>query len=745
MQGVGFRPHVWQLAHRHCVSGFVLNDGDGVVIEAQGTGLDSFIAALTHDLPPLARVDELQLEPAAAISGETGFAIRDSRTTARANTAIAADVAVCPECLAEILDPSSRRYLYAFTTCTHCGPRFTLIRRLPYDRSTTTLAPFALCEPCAREYHDPADRRFHAETTCCPACGPSLGMPVPEIARRVLDGGIVALKGLGGFQLVCDARNAAAVAGLRARKRRDGKPFAVMVCNLESARRLAVVSDEEALLLAGRERPIVLLHARDDNGLAGGIHDGLGTIGLFLPATPLHWLLLHALLGRPDGTAWLEAGNDLALIATSANVSGEPIAIDDREAAVRLAGVADAIAGHDRAILARADDSVMHMMAGAPALVRRARGFTPLPIRLPHAVPSIAALGADLKATVTLTRGAEAFVSQHVGDLDTVESECFLEEVYRHLVDLLGIVPERVALDAHPDAVARRLAARLELQVVEVQHHHAHAAALAAEHGHAGPLLGLCLDGFGYGSDGGAWGGELLVVHGPRFEHWGALRPLPLPGGDRASREPWRMAAAALHVLGRGNEISRRFADEPLAPVLAQLLAAPMPLATTTSAGRLFDAAAGLLGVCRRQAYEGEAAMRLEFLADTAIVDSRGWTLSGRQLDMTPLLARLADGMDAGAGAALLHGTLAEGLADWVHAAASDTGLGTVALGGGCFLNRRLSAELARRLAARGLDALIARQVPPNDGGLSLGQAWIAGLGMLTETSHAAGHDAAAT
>ena len=725
VQGVGFRPHVWRLATRDDLTGFALNDQDGVLIEVQGA-VDGFVDDLVTQAPPLARIDSISAELCPPVGGETDFVIRDSAQNGPARTAITADTAVCEECLAELFDPGNRRYLYPFITCTHCGPRFTVTRRLPYDRATTSLAEFPLCEACAAEYADPADRRFHAETTCCPACGPQLDTPLVEIGARIRAGEIVALKGLGGFHLVCDARNERAVERLRVRKRRDGKPFAVMVGNVATARRYAAVDDMSARLIESRERPIVIVPAHTGALLASGVSNGLPTVGLFLPYTPLHWLLIWDLLGRPAGLDWMSTATDLALVATSANVAGEPIVIDGDDARSRLAGIADAVADHDRAIVTRTDDSVLRVVAGAPAFLRRARGFTPAPIRLAREVPCVVALGAQLKATVTVTRGREAFVSQHVGDLDTPDAVAFLEETLDHMLAILEVEPEAVACDLHPDFPTSRLAYRLGPPVIAVQHHHAHVAALAAEHHVEGPLLGLSLDGFGLGSDGGAWGGELLCIDGERFERLGHLAPLAMAGGDRAAREPWRMAAAALHALGRAREIDRRFAGEPLAHSVRDLLARGIACTPTTSAGRLFDAAAGLLGLSRRQAFEGEAAMRLEGLATAPTVLADGWRIADGVLDFLPLLARLADGMAAAEGAALLHGTLIAGLVEWAVAAARAQNVDTVALSGGCFLNKTLAEGVAAGLRAGGVKPLIARAVPPNDGGLSLGQAFVA-------------------
>jgi hydrogenase maturation protein HypF len=729
VQGVGFRPHVWRLAARDELTGFALNDQDGVLIEVQGK-VDAFVSDLVAQAPPLAHIDDIETELRPLVANESNFAIRESEQSGPARTAISPDVAICEACLGELFDPVGRRYLYPFITCTHCGPRFTVTRRLPYDRATTSLAKFPLCEACAVEYFDLGDRRFHAETTCCPACGPRLDTRPETIAAHIRAGAIVALKGIGGFHLVCDARKAETVARLPARKLRDGKPFAVMVTNIPSASRFGVVDDISARLLTGRERPIVIIPVRDEL-LAPGVSNGLPSVGLFLPYAPLHWLVIWELLGRPAGRAWMSSANDLALVATSANVAGEPIVTDGTEARRRLDRIADVVVDHDRAILTRADDSVLRVVAGAPAFVRRARGFTPAPIRLAREMPSVAAMGAQLKATVTMTRGREAFVSQHVGDLDTPAAALFLEETFHHMLSILEVEPTAIACDLHPDFASAALARQLGLPVITVQHHHAHVAALAAEHRFEGPLLGLSLDGFGVGSDGTAWGGELLVVDGDRFERLGHLAPLPAPGGDRAAREPWRMAAAALHALGRAPEIERHFADEPLARSVRKMLNLGIASEPTTSAGRLFDAAAGLLGVSQRQSFEGEAAMRLESLVRETTVLADGWRIDCGILDFLPLLGRLADGIEPASGAALFHGTLIAGLVEWATAAAAARDLHTVALSGGCFLNKVLTEGIAEGLAARGIASLIARAVPPNDGGLSLGQAYVAAMALL--------------
>jgi len=721
VQGVGFRPFVYHLAQRYRLGGFVANDAEGVLIEVEGASLSEFLTALRHEAPPLARVDAIETEALRA-QGVPGFDIVESRSGPVA-TRIGADAATCECCLDDLFDPGSRFHLYPFVNCTHCGPRYTLTRQLPYDRVNTAMAGYAMCEACRRDYEDPHNRRFHAEPIACPACGPRLSHPIGDVVARLRAGGIVALKSLGGYHLLCDATNEHAVTTLRRRKGRDAKPFAVMVASMPSLDRIVDATAAERALLASVERPIVLLAHR--GALAPSVAPGLDTLGVMLPYTPLHHLLFHAAAGAPSGRDWQRAPVDLVLVATSANLGGDPIVIDD--AVHRLAGVADLIVDHDRDIVVRADDSVTAIVDGAPALIRRGRGFTPRPIKLPRETPPVLAVGGHLKNTITLTRGRDAFVSQHVGDLATAGTVRFFEDTIAHLTRLVGVSPVAVAHDLHADFASTRFADGLGLPLIAVQHHHAHVAAIAAEHGVDAPLLGLVLDGHGQGSDGGNWGGELLSVDGARFTRLGHLAPLALPGGDLAAREPWRMAAAALSALGQGDRIVRRFADQPRAAALAAMLA-NHGCATTSSAGRLFDAVAGLLGVSTVQDYEGEAAMRLEAMVRTPRVRDGGWRRDGGILDLSPLLGELAaPGVDARDGAELFHGTLAAALADWVGWAAAHTGRSTIALGGGCFLNRVLTADLAARLRARGLTPLLARQLPPNDGGLSFGQAWIAG------------------
>ena len=725
VQGVGFRPFVYGLARRFEVSGWVRNDADGVLLEVQGSELAPFLRALAAEAPPLARVDSI--EPLAiAPSAASDFAILESTQGGRASTGVTADAAVCRACLEELFDPGGRRYLYPFLNCTHCGPRHTITLRVPYDRPNTSMGEFPLCVACAREYRDPLDRRFHAQPIACPTCGPRLSMPLSELVARIRRGEIVALKGLGGYHLVCDATSAAAVSTLRARKDRDGKPFAVMPLNVASAERLAVLDASERALLAGVRRPIVVCRARSDAGLAAAIAPELDALGLMLPYAPLHWLLFFEAAGRPRGTAWLEEASDLAFVMTSANPGGEPLVKDDDEAEARLAGIADVIVSHNRPIVVRSDDSVARVIDGAPRLLRRARGYAPEEIRLPVAADGVLAVGGHQKNTVCLVRGDRAYVSQHLGDLDDAKTYAFFKETIAYLSRTLEVTPRLVAHDLHPEFLSTRWALESGLPTYAVQHHHAHVAAVLAEHGRTAPALGLALDGFGLGDDGAAWGGELLFVDGPRFERAGHLRELRLPGIDRAAREPWRMGVAALAEMGLRDEALERWGDR--AKAILSLIDAHVSCPWTSSAGRWFDAAAALLGVRERVTYEGEAPMILEGLVRAPRVLDGAYVIDEGELDLLPLL-RAIRGLGKAEGADAFHGTFAHALAAWAAAEAEVRGVTTVALAGGCFANRVLAEGVASRLRAAGLEPLLARALPTNDGGLSVGQAFIAALG----------------
>lgn len=729
VQGVGFRPHVHRCAERLGLSGLVSNGPEGVTIEVEGRDIDAFVALLLNELPPLARVDKLIERPLAPTGGE-GFRIAETQAGAAAGAAIPADTALCSECLAELFDPTDRRYLHPFIACCNCGPRYSMTRQLPYDRVNTAMAAFDMCPACAAEYADPSSRRFHAEPVACHDCGPGLSDSVAAMAAAIAGGEIVAIKGVGGYHLVCDARNPAAVSELRRRKRRDGKPFAVMALNAASAEDWVTLSPAARQSLCSAERPIVIAPARPAAGeLCEGIARGLGSLGVMLPYTAVHFLLFHALLGGPAGQDWLRRRQAPLLLMTSGNISGEPLACSEAEAERSLAGIADRFLHHDRAVTARIDDTVLRSHGDAVCLVRRARGFAPHAIQLARSGQRVIALGAHLKTTMALTHGEWAQVSPHVGDLDSPAALAFHQETAAALQDMLRARPGIVACDLGRDLASTRLAEQIaaqhDLPLVRVQHHHAHIAAVLAEHRCEEPALGVALDGHGTGLDGTAWGGELLLVDGATLARIGHLANLPLPGGDRAAREPWRMAAAALHRLGRGDEITERFAQQSLArDVAAWLAGGEVP--GTSAAGRLFDAAAGMLGLCDCAEFEGQAPMLLEAAIDQCETGGDTYDLGHGVLDFLPLLDRLADEPDAGRGAAAFHATLVNGLVDWVRRAARDTGLKRIVLSGGCFLNAYLASNLPPRLEALGLTVMRPQAMPPNDGAISLGQAWVA-------------------
>jgi len=759
VQGVGFRPFVFRLANELALAGWVRNDAGGVTLEVEGapTAVAMLARRLVDDAPVLARVDAVAVSQALPVEDAQAFRIVDS-AGGRAATAIGADACVCPDCLAELFDRGDRRYRYAFVNCTHCGPRYTITRALPYDRSMTSMRAFAQCPACLAEYRNPRDRRFHAEPNACPLCGPRLRFeaadaslsavrdPVAATVAALVAGAIVGIKGLGGFHLACDARNADAVATLRARKGREEKPFAVMAANAASLAPWVAITAAEATQLAARERPIVLLRkSLGADASFPGVAPGLAWLGAMLPYTPLHYLLFHEAAGRPDGMAWLDDVQPLVLVMTSANPGGEPLVTGNDEARMRLAGIADALLTHDREIVVRCDDSVMRAQdPGTFQFLRRGRGYTPRAIRLATPGPSVLATGGSFKNTICVTRGDEAFISQHIGDLDNGATCAAFEDTIAHLLAILDVRPEAVVHDLHPDFHASRHAAALAAEwgvpALAVQHHHAHVAAVLAEHGVDTPALGIALDGVGFGSDGEAWGGELLVVDGASFQRVGALAPLRLAGGDRAAREPWRMAAAALARAGRADEIARRFGDEPAAATVRQMLERGVRAPWTTSMGRWFDAAAALLGVQRRMSFEGQAAMLLEGLAEahgTVPPFMEGFQIDADgALDLTPLVVHLLDIDDRAFGAALFHATLAEALATWIARAAARTARSSVACGGGCFLNAVLVRALRGALAARGVAMLQAGAVPPNDGGLALGQAWLGRALVATSRLH---------
>ncbi|MCA8963372.1 MAG: carbamoyltransferase HypF [Planctomycetes bacterium] len=752
VQGVGFRPAVYRLAVDHGLGGFVRNDADGVTIEVEGAAraVTDFEAQLQGALPPRARLVELTVEDAAC-DGHRDFVVADSAPGRRGRAIVPPDLALCANCRREFADPQDRRHRHPFATCTDCGPRYTIVRTLPYDRSRTSMASFPLCPACAREYAAPRDRRFHAEPICCPECGPRVwcsdaaggnrfeGAAAIAQARWALAAGaIVALKGIGGFQLACRADDGDAVARLRLRKRRAGKPLAVMARDLPAAGRLAVLRAEDEALLASARGPIVLAPQRPDHGIAPAVTAGVLDLGVMLPTTPLHEALF-------DG-----ADYDV-LVMTSGNRSEEPICIDDDDARARLADIADVFLMHDRTIVRRVDDSVVRTMPdpAAPCVIRRSRGYAPAALALPvTAREPILALGGHLQVTACVAVDEAAHPSQHVGDLDNEAARAFLREVATGLEEFLAVTPRLVVADLHPDYASTWLADELARarggRVLRVQHHLAHAAAVLAENG-ALPLepghreFALVLDGTGFGTDGTAWGAEWLELDGElRWRRLAHGTAMPLVGGEQAVREPWRIAVAALVNTGHDDWLCRL----PLAAIVpAQHLRnvaevcdhGRWPLAT--GAGRLFEAAGALLGLAAVNRFEGEAAMRLEALA-AASTAARPWPEpvldpDSRELPHTALLVAAAHRLlDGEAAAAVARGLLATyaALAVELTCRVLPPHCRRIALGGGCFANRLLTADLVLGLAARGVTTLRARELPPGDGGLAFGQAALAAL-----------------
>lgn len=768
VQGVGFRPFIHRLAVRHGLSGWVRNESGEVFIEVEGPAgaLEAFVHELRADAPVLARIDRLEAE-AVPSRGTAEFRVLESRAT-EGRLPVSPDVATCDACRRELFDPADRRHGFPFITCTDCGPRYTVIEEMPYDRVRTAMRAFPQCPACRREYTDPADRRFHSETNSCPECGPRVWLTRPDgsslaagaasiagAAEALVEGEIVAIRGLGGYHLACDGTNEEAVRRLRSRKTRDQKPLAVMVLDVEDARSLGRVGPMEAATLTGAQRPIVLLRARADSGLAESVSPGLDTVGVMLAYTPLHLLLLER-AARP-------------LVMTSGNLSEVPICTSNAEATDRLDGVADAFLMHDREIVSRYDDSVVRVMGGAPVFVRRARGYAPLPVPLPVASPRpLLAVGPHLKNTFSLVAGDVAFVSQHVGDLENAETLDHYREALLRFKALFRIEPEVIARDLHPGYLSSRIAEEMGLdRVIDVQHHHAHIAAVAGEHGVEDPVIGVAYDGTGYGDDGHTWGAELLMADLVGYRRLAHLRYAPMPGGDLAARSPWRVLAGYASLdpgPSRSFEPAfREVAAEERRIVEAQIerrLNAPL----ASSMGRLFDAAAAVLGVRREAYYEGQAAMELEALAsrylarldggrsdpaDLAVSEAApaGAPLGGmpvRQaagepaaLDPVPLLAELGErraaGEDAGWLAAAFHRAVGETTVELAEAACREHGLDRVALGGGVFQNALLVAIVVQGLESRGLLVLLPERLGPNDGSISYGQAVVAAARLAAE------------
>ena len=737
MQGVGFRPFIYQLAGRFGLAGTVSNDTRGVTIEVEGDAgaLDRFFAAVQNERPPLAAIQKIDIQ-IVPTQGASGFRILPSAVDQARRAQISPDTFVCDDCLKELFDPGDRRYRYPFINCTNCGPRYTIVTGIPYDRALTTMADFPLCADCRTEYEDPASRRFHAQPNACPACGPQLqlldadgrqlamGDPIAAAICRLREGQVLAIKGLGGYHLAVDADNQAAVLELRRRKQRDEKPFALMAGSLDAARRFALAGGDEARLLEGVERPIVLLRKRPGHNLAESIAPANRYYGVMLPYTPLHYLLLQE--------------DFAALVMTSANLSDEPIAFEDDEARQRLATISDAFLVHDRRIHTRTDDSIARVMAGRPLLLRRSRGFVPRALALPGVGHSVLAVGAELKNVVCLTRGDRAFLSQHVGDLKNLEVYASFRKTIDHLRSILEVRPELVAHDLHPDYYSTLYALEGSgLPAFAVQHHHAHLASCLAEHGTAEPAIGVIFDGIGYGDDGHIWGGEFLVGDFKEYQRAGHFRYQKMPGGDLATREPWRMALSyLLSLYGEVPDGLGTFAGIAASELslVAQATAKGVNAPLASSCGRLFDAVAALLGLRQRVSFEGQAAMQLEMIADPAQSQPYPYLLSqdagGIIFDPLPLVEAITKDISSGRSAAEVAGrfhlTLAMMIAEVCAQIRLRTSLSLVVLSGGVFQNCLLTEMVLARLEKSEFKVLTHSLVPPNDGGLALGQAVVA-------------------
>lgn len=732
VQGVGFRPWVYRIAHEHGVSGRVHNHARGVTIEAFATAdvLDRMIAQL-RDPPPPARVRDLVATDIAPEQLDSFVIVHSAEDGPRA-LSIPPDLATCPACEREVRDPADRRHGYAFTNCTACGPRFTIATGVPYDRPATTMAPFVMCAACQREYDDPLDRRFHAQPNACPACGPRLALwsltaeipkedPLAEAARRIARGEILAIKGLGGFHLACDATNGDAIATLRSRKHRDEKPFAVMVADLAAAEAVAVLSLDEIALLVSPERPIVLVTRRPRAALARGVAPETALVGLMLPYTPLHHLLLRA-VGGP-------------LVMTSANLTDEPICADNAEARERLGTIADGFLLHDREIATRCDDSVARVIAGKPTLLRRSRGYVPRSIALPRAVAApVLGVGAQMKATFCLATGDSAYLGPHVGDLDNVATLAFYEAAVAQMERILGVRPEVIAHDLHPGYVSTQYARdRTGVRLVGVQHHHAHVASAMAEHGLTDRVIGVAYDGTGWGPDGTAWGGEILLASYAQFERLATYRPVALAGGDRAIREPWRIALALIHdAFGLDESLDGLPVFDGLPKrsltVVRGMLATGINTVRARGIGRFFDGI-GALGLARPSStYEGQVATAWNVAAADGEHGSYPFATFDGEIDLRPLVRDVVRDVQAnvapGIISARFHGTLIAATIDRVRAAVAEHGRLPVVLTGGAFQNPRLAEGIRAGLAD--LDVYTHGEVPPGDGGIALGQALVA-------------------
>jgi len=724
VQGVGFRPFVHNLARRLGLAGYVLNSSAGVVAEVEGEpcALDLFVASLSSEAPPLACIEEMlvaEIDPL----GERDFAIRESQAQEGEFVLVSPDVATCPDCYRDFTDPANRRYGYAFTNCTNCGPRYTIIRDIPYDRPNTTMAGFRMCAACQAEYDDPGNRRFHAQPNACAGCGPQLSAPIAEAQQRLSEGAIIAIRGLGGFHLACDARNDRAVQLLRERKRRSDKPFALMARDLAAVEVFCAVSDEDRRALVSSRRPIVILPRHQDSGISAAVAPGNNTIGVMLPYTPLHHLLFSS------------APYD-ALVMTSGNLSEEPIVTSNQEALDRLRPLADWFLLHNRDIYMRADDSVVRTFEGVERVLRRSRGFVPRAIDLGMEVAEILACGAEVKNTFCLSKGRFAVLSQHIGDMENYETLVFFDETLTNLKKLFRVEPRAVAHDLHPAYLSTQYALRVpDLEKIGVQHHHAHIASCMAENGLRGKVIGVALDGTGYGTDGQIWGGEFLVADYGGFERRAHLRYVPLAGGDAAVRQPWRPALAYLaDTFGAAAEFPElaiwRDVPESQRKVVRSMIARRVNTVDTSSCGRLFDAVASLIGLRQQINFEGQAAIELETIAAVGVTDGYPFGVGGDTVDFRPAIERIVAELRADTPtptiAARFHNTVAEAIVEVCRRLRAAEKLNRVCLSGGTFQNMKLLARALAGLRRSEFEVFIHARVPPNDGGIALGQAVVA-------------------
>ncbi len=738
VQGVGFRPFVYQLATTLNLKGKVANTSNGVTIFLEGPqhDIDSFLQGLVTQSPPLAHITQVDVESLTP-RGYDDFSISRSREDAQRHTLISPDVSICNDCKNELFDPGDRRYAYPFINCTNCGPRYTIIDDIPYDRPKTSMRHFRMCPECQTEYDDPFNRRFHAQPNACPVCGPQVTLHDREKNRIETNnaiettisllkaGHVVAVKGLGGFHLVVDAENQTAVETLRQRKHREEKPLAVMSGDIERIRQFALVDQDSDVLLESRQRPIVLLEKKKTYALAGGVSPKNCTVGVMLPYTPLHYLLLK--------------DHFTALVMTSGNLSEEPIAIDNADAFDRLRDIADYFLVHDRDIYLRSDDSVVRIVGNKQRFLRRSRGYVPVPIFLKNRLKPILACGAELKNTVCLTRETHAFLSQHIGDLENLATYEFFEMTITHLKRVLSIEPEIIAHDMHPNYLSTRYAMEQGHRVrIDVQHHHAHIVSCMAENHVEEPVIGLAFDGTGYGSDGSIWGGEVLIARLDGFERAAHLAYTPMPGGAAAIKEPWRMAVSYLYGAYGNDLFNRRLPfleklNEGKLNIIIEMIEKEINSPRTSSLGRFFDGIAAMLGIRSHVAFEGQAAMELEMIAETwagDLFDTAWLSEEPIQIDPRPIVTGVVTDIEKGVPPSLVsgkfHATLMKMFTDLCQVIRKKTGLSQVALSGGCFQNAILLAGLSRRLGDRGFDVLTHENVPANDGGIALGQAVIA-------------------